>query len=332
MDSRTFKVPIPSWAEEELKSVHGQVREALPEALQSLWDTEGFGLAGFDRAPLRPYLVLLAARHYGCTGPRPLRLATSIHMIHMASLLHDRLGWARKAPGAVADAGQELHQREALDILVGDFFFSRASGFIVDDGDPRIIQEHIRTSLESAETQASLVGLDREIDKTGPAECFEVVADKVSLLLALSLRVGAILGNARREEEEALSGYGFLLGRVVRILEDLATWERLLPASPYLAPDTRFSHPLILLWEKEGRKAWEAAARRLQASDERDLRALQALLGDRGYLAASRGAALGLAEKALGRLNGLAATEERRWIEAVARFHFSPRQGQEVPP
>jgi len=311
VDNHTFKVPIPSWAEEALKSVHGQVREALPETLQSFWDTDGFGLAGFDGAPLRPYLVLLAARHYACTGTRPLRLAASIHMIHMASLLHDRLGCARKAPGAAGDTGQDHHQREALDILVGDFFFSRASGFIVEDGDTRIIQEHIRTSLESAETQASLVSLDKEIDKTGPARCFEVVADKVSLLLALSLRVGAILGSAQREEEEALSEYGFLLGRVVRILEDLAIWEHFCPGSPCFAPDTRFSHPMILLWEKEGRKAWEEAARRLHTSDDRDLRAL---LGDRGYLAASKRAAFGLAEQALARLNGLAAKCSRKLV------------------
>ena len=56
------------------------------------------------------------------------------------------------------------------------------------------------------------------------------------------------------------------------------------------------------------------------------------MLDDRGYLAASKRAAFGLAEQALGRLNGLAATEELRWLQSVARFHFSPgrEQGQEV--
>lgn len=332
MDKHTFTVPVPPWAQKELERVHSHVREALPSTLQAYWDSSGFGLAGFDRKPLRPYLVLLAARHYACTGQRPLRLAGSIHMIHIASLLHDRLGYARVGPGSGKEAEREHHQREALDILLGDFFFSKASRVIVEDGETRVIEEHIQTSLESAETQARLVSLDKELDEIEPAECFKVVADKVSLLLTLGLRVGAILGKAQREEEEALSEYGFWLGRVVRILEDLSLWERPSGGSPPLPPETRFSHPLILFWEKEGRKAWKEAARQLDASGQRGFEVLKALLDDRGYLAASKRAAFGFAEQASGRLDVLEKTEEIRSLEAIARFHFATgqQQGQEV--
>ena len=65
MDSRIFTVPVPAWAQEALEHVHAKVREALPETLQSFWDDSGFGLAGFDRQPLRPYLVLLVAHPGG---------------------------------------------------------------------------------------------------------------------------------------------------------------------------------------------------------------------------------------------------------------------------
>jgi octaprenyl-diphosphate synthase len=253
-------------------------------------------------------------------------------MIHIASLLHDRLGYGRPAAGSGRDAEQEHHYREALDILLGDYFFSKASRVIVEDGETRVIEEHIRTSLESAETQARLVSLDEELDKVEPATCFGIVADKVSLLLALGLRAGAILGKASRDEEEALSDYGFYLGRVVRILEDLTLWERASCVSSPLPPDTRFNHPLILLWEREGRKAWEEASRQINASDHRSLETLQALLHDQGYLTASKRAAFGFAEQALGRLHGLEPTEEVRLLEAIARFYFSPGQleGQEV--
>jgi geranylgeranyl pyrophosphate synthase len=255
-------------------------------------------------------------------------------MIHMASLLHDRLGYARQAQRAGEDADQAHHQREALDILLGDFFFSKASRFIVEDGETRIIQEHIQTSLESAETQARLVSLEKELDKIEPARCFEVVADKVSLLLTLSLRVGAILGQAKGEEEEVLSGCGFLLGRMVRILEDLSVWEHIRRESTPLPPDARFSHPLILLWERQGKKAWEAAARELHASGERDLEGLRAMLDEQGYLAASKRTALTYSEQALGRLGGLEETEELGLLEAVLRFRMGEERqpGQEGSP
>ena len=332
MDSGPLNVPVPSWAKEALEAVHLHVREALPETLQSAWNTTGFGLTGFDRQPLRPYLALLVARHYGHTGRRPLRLASSIHMIHLASLLHDRLGTARKVRDAGQDADAELHQREALDILLGDFFFSQASRVIVEDGETRIIEEHIRTSLRSAETQASIVNLEERPDEVEPGQCFDLVADKVSLLLALSTRVGALLGKARREEEEALAAYGHLLGRVVRILEDLTFWESPPRGSSPVASETKFSHPLILLWEREGRGAWKEAVRQLDVPDPRNREALGVRLGDQGYTGASREVALDFAKQALRRLDGLAETEEARRLKGIAHFHVFPGEppGQEV--
>jgi geranylgeranyl pyrophosphate synthase len=332
MDEATFTVPVPSWAKKELEYVHTHVRETLPETLQSFWDSSGFGLPGFNRPPLRPYLVLLTARHYGCTGLRPLRLAASIQMIHIASLLHDRLGTARQASGAGEDADAERHQREALDILLGDFCFSKASRLIVEDGETRIIQEHIQTSLESAETQASVVNLHKKLDEVDPEKCFELVADKVSLLLTLGMRVGAILGRARKEEEEALSAFGFALGRVVRVLEDLATWDQLPPEGSPLPSAMRFSHPLILLWEREGTSAWKEATRPFEASGDRDWRGLRDRLDNQGYMAVSKRVAFGFAEQALRQLDGWAETEEVGLLKAVPRFHLmsGEERGQEV--
>jgi geranylgeranyl pyrophosphate synthase len=255
-------------------------------------------------------------------------------MIHMASLLHDRLGHARSAQDLPEGEDQELHRREALDILLGDFFFSQASRFIVEDGESRIIREHIQTSLESAETQARLVSLEEELDRVEASRCFEVVADKVSLLLSLSLRVGAILGRAPREEEEALAGCGFQLGRSVRILEDLSVWEQICREGVALPPDVKFSHPLILLWEEEGPGAWEEAARRLRASGGESLRGLRDLLEERGYLAASQRTASACSEQVLRRLDGFPDTEELRSLRDVARFcAFAGHPlGQEVSP
>ncbi len=324
MNRNRLTNPVPSWAEEELERVHDYVRESLPETLQPFWDSNGFELAGFDRRPLRPYLVLLVARHYGSTGERPLRLAASIHMIHMASLLHDRLGHVRPPSGIEDGAEQDPHHREALDILLGDFFFSKASRFIVEDGETRIIQEHIQTSVESAEAQAKLVGLEKQRAGVEPGDCFEVVADKVSLLLSLSLRIGAILGEAGEEAEAHLGEGGILLGRAVRILEDLKVWERISQESFSLPPDAKFSHPMLLLWEEEGRAAWEKAAGQLLAPGGTDLGRLRGTLEEQGYLAASRKTAHDFSEQAWDRLGGLADTEERRLLEAVIRLSPGP--------
>jgi hypothetical protein len=58
------------------------------------------------------------------------------------------------------------------------------------------------------------------------------------------------------------------------------------------------------------------------------------MLDEQGYLAASRENAFAFAEQALGRLDGLADTEELRLLEAVVRFRLGSEQepGQEVSP
>ena len=74
--------------------------------------------------------------------------------------------------------------------------------------------------------------------------------------------------------------------------------------------------------------------RRLHTSEEQERTSLRAMLDEQGYLAASRQTAFVFAEQALGRLAGLAGTEELRLLEAVVRFRLGPEQlpGQEVSP
>jgi octaprenyl-diphosphate synthase len=315
---------LPAWAAGALEGVRGYLEDTLPRALQPFLDTYAYDLPGMEQDSLRPYLLLLVARHYGSTGIRPLKMAVSIQMIHLASVLHDRLGLAGGGPLPADGSDRVRHQREALDILLGDFFFSKASNIIVEDGDTRIIEDNIQTSLASAETQAALVIMEENLESLLPSRCFRTMADKKSLLVALSLRVGAILGRAPQEEEKALSEYGVLLGRVARIAEDLGFWRRLPGDHPQAPGEIRFSHPLILLWEREGRSAYDAA-RQQCSSNKETLRALGQRLEQQGYLEASMHAASAYAEKAVGHLAGLKETEELAILKDLPWIHLAQR-------
>lgn len=324
MHQGTPSFPLPSWAREALESVQEILREELPEALQSM-------LTGGDREynvqqpfPLRPYLLLLVARHFGCFEPRALRLAASVHMIHIASLLHERLGAFSASSHEGVDIEKVYHQQESMDILLGDFFFSKASCILIEDGDQRIIEDMIKTSLASAEAQARIASLDDNPASGDPSRCFETVAEKQSLLIALALRVGAILAGASREEEEILSEYGRYLGKAFRVVQDVAFWQSLSESVLRLPREVKYSHPMLLLWEGEGGDAWQQACRRLRES-ERDVREeIRSRIQGKGYTGNSLGIAREFSERAvqeLDRAPGLSGFDELKDIARVHLFH-----------
>jgi geranylgeranyl pyrophosphate synthase len=133
------------------------------------------------------------------------------------------------------------------------------------------------------------------------------------------VRVGAVLAVAGRDEQEALSDFGLSLGRSLRILEDLHFWSDPANRAIFAAAERALTYPLLLLWEKEGREAWEGVRRELSDSPERSLSSLQIRLGRSGYLDASLLEARRQAESAAERIDVLAPTEARRLLQEVAR-------------
>ena len=316
----------PSWAVRELALVQDLVRRELPAALAPFMERAGYALPGHERFALRPLLLLSAARHYGSMGERPVRLAAAVQMIHLASLLHDRLGQsgpAESARGALPEAG-DGHRRESTDILVGDFLFAKASHVVIEDGDVVIIEDMIRTSSESAEAKARILSMDEGIVPMDPLSCFDAFANKLALLLALSVRVGAVLGGAALSERQALSDFGLSLGRALRIFEDSRLWLGSEDRGAFSAQETAVTYPLLLLWGKEGKEAWEGVRRQLSESPERSLPSIRIRLDSSGYLDASLSEARRHAEGAAERLEVLAPTEERRLLQDVVLTSLLP--------
>jgi len=335
MEDRLFPLSsLPAWSGEALDLVGRHIAAGLPEAVKAPGNGPDPFLPG--ASPLRPVLLLSASRHYGCAGPRSIRMAAAVQMIHIASLLHERLGGpAPVGPAGGPDTQKVRHHRESLDILLGDFFFSRASGIIIGDGDQSIIEDMIRTSEGSAEAQAVIAGYRDGREAGPPDRCFTARADKVSLLLALALRTGAQLGVAPEEEKEALSGYGLHLGRFLRILQDVDLWLNPGPDSPADPRELRFSHPLLMLREIEGPAAWEKAASRMAGEAPQVLGEIRALLRERGCLENSAQAARSHAGLALERLQGRPGLAGLEGLREIAERGIRPpppdRAGQERP-
>ena len=197
-----------------------QVEQRLREGMRSvapLVPEVGEHTFGGGGKRVRPLLLLLASRLCGYRGPRAIQVATSVELLHTATLLHDDVvdgaDTRRGRPSISALFGARVA------ILVGDFVLARASQMIVEDGDPDILwifTETLRTMSEGEVLQ-----LSRSFDPELPEAVYlDVIGSKTSSLLATSSESGAILGGVTRAERRAVRDFGWQLGLAFQLVDD----------------------------------------------------------------------------------------------------------------
>ncbi|UCC66067.1 MAG: polyprenyl synthetase family protein [Deltaproteobacteria bacterium] len=165
----------------------------------------------------RPTLLLLSARLCGYQGDDHIPLAGVIEFIHTATLLHDDVIDNAEVRRGSASANT-LWGNEAS-VLVGDFLFSRSFAMMVEVGDLRILQTLAlaTTALAEGETMELVKTADLSITEE---ENLELIINKTAVLISAAARIGAILGKAPLEVEDALAYYGLQVGIAFQLADD----------------------------------------------------------------------------------------------------------------
>src|SRR5688572_6572467 len=178
----------------------------------------GEHIVGSGGKRLRPVLVLLAARAAGYTGEDHVQAAAIVEFIHTATLLHDDvvddsdLRRGRSTANAVWG--------NAASVLVGDFLYSRSFQLMVELDRMRIMQVLADTTNQIAEGEV-LQLLHLNNPDTDEAAYLEVIARKTAVLFSAAARLGGILANLPKAQEEALARYGHELGMAFQIADDV---------------------------------------------------------------------------------------------------------------
>lgn len=167
---------------------------------------------------LRPALVILSAGAFGYRGKLHYNLAAVVEFIHTATLLHDD----------VVDESELRRNREtanalfgnAASVLVGDFLYSRAFQMMVEVDNMRVMQVLADATNTIAEGEV-LQLLNCRDPQVTEENYLQVIRYKTAKLFEAASRLGAILGGATPEEENAMSIYGMHLGTAFQLIDDM---------------------------------------------------------------------------------------------------------------
>jgi octaprenyl-diphosphate synthase len=167
---------------------------------------------------LRPALVILSAGAFDYRGRDHYQLGAVVELIHTATLLHDDVVDAselrRGQPTANALFGNPAS------VLVGDFLYSRAFQMMVELDRMRVMQVLAEATNVIAEGEV-LQLMNCHNPDVDEQSYLQVIRYKTAKLFEAATRLGAILGGATGDVEDAVAHYGMHLGTAFQLIDDV---------------------------------------------------------------------------------------------------------------
>ena len=147
---------------------------------------------------IRPILTVVSAKMSGYTDLPAYNMGACVEFIHTASLLHDDVIDNAKIRRGRASANAKWGNH--VSVLVGDFFYCRASQILTDNGDLKILK--IITDCITALTEGEVLEIVTNSDlKTTRDDYLQIIKNKTALLFSASCQVGGVLGGVDPDYE-----------------------------------------------------------------------------------------------------------------------------------
>jgi octaprenyl-diphosphate synthase len=206
---------------------------------------------------VRPSLLLLANYCVGgnAKNSNVIRLATVMEMLHTATLVHDDIIDNADTRRNRASVNARFGNQSA--VLMGDWLYMSAFETSLRERSLEILD--ILTRLTRKMTEGELI----QLTMLGRADIsegdyFDILQRKTAYLFSACCEIGAILGGATKEQQNALRDYGMNLGTAFQLADDVldftADEEILGKAAGADLLEGKLTLPLILLLQREPTK------------------------------------------------------------------------------
>lgn len=167
---------------------------------------------------VRPAVLLMAARLCGYAGPKAILNAAVVEFIHTATLVHDDI---------VDDADlrrghKAVHSRWGNDVtvLAGDFLYIKSMAMALTQDTLDVVRLLCDVTLRMIEGELYQLTKNGVVD-ISEDEHFEIIRRKTAYLFGGCAQIGGMLGQVGEAKETALREYGFSLGVLFQLVDDL---------------------------------------------------------------------------------------------------------------
>ena len=194
-------------------------RQMLQQNPQELYEPINYSLEMGGKR-LRPVLLLLAYNLFSKDISAAVPAALAIEVFHNFTLLHDDI--MDKAD--VRRNHQTVHRKfsENSAILSGDAMAFQSYKYLLESKSPRlpeVIQLFTQTAIEVCEGQQYDMDFENRLD-VSVSEYLEMIRLKTAVLLACSLKAGALLAESSNDVANKLYDFGINLGLSFQLQDD----------------------------------------------------------------------------------------------------------------
>ena len=319
---RVLKERVAALVGDDLAAVEDEIRRELHSPVPLIEEMGGY-IAGAGGKRLRPILLLLAARLADYRGPRAVRLACVVELLHTATLIHDDVVDAaplrRGRPSANAQWGDDAS------VLVGDHLYSKSFALLVRDNDRGVMETLARSTVSMTEAEVFQLQLKRS-GLTSEADYMRIITQKTASFMSACCRIGALVGAVPPEQTDALTRYGLDIGVAFQISDDALDFDadqaRLGKAIAADLREGKRTLPLIAMLERVPLREAERVRGllRRRALEPADVEEIRRLVLEHDGVEYARARAHTFAQAAKSDLEAFPPSGERETLSLVADF------------
>ncbi len=268
---------------------------------------------------IRPAFVLLASKFGQANRDELVRVAASLELIHMASLVHDDViddAELRRGKPTVMQ-----HFDEEVALYSGNYLFGEAVKLIGEVGKPELVQVMVHAMREICEGEIEQI-YDQYDWEQSIKRYIKRIERKTAILIEASCHLGAIVANCSPADTKALRQFGRDIGLAFQIADDLLdfTAKRTELGKP-VAEDLRHGHKTLPVFYAAENPSFFQELQKIQSMPtHQEVAPVLELLHQTDALERTQRTVDLYIQRAIHRLDHLPKSSAKRSLEEVARY------------
>jgi len=202
---------------DELEDLESTLNKSVSSEIELATEVSKY-LVSSGGKRIRPAICILVAKCLNYKGKDLTRLASSIELLHTATLIHDDV-----VDQSLMRRGKESIQVKwdnAHGVLVGDFVYSKAFQLMASFDNPEIIRTLANATNRISEGEVLQLSLKNK-GELSKEEYFEIIDRKTAELFKVSAITAGILCGCNKDELISLSNFSASLGIAFQIQDDI---------------------------------------------------------------------------------------------------------------